>query len=33
MTHITLMGVGPANDREQRRKTLELWGKEVIPHV
>jgi probable F420-dependent oxidoreductase len=33
MTHITLMGVGPAASPEQRRKTLELWGREVIPNI
>ncbi|MBV9511078.1 MAG: LLM class flavin-dependent oxidoreductase [Caulobacteraceae bacterium] len=33
MTHINLMGVGPETSPEARRKTLELWGKEVIPYV
>jgi len=33
MTHINLMGVGPEGSREERRKTLELWSKEVIPYI
>jgi len=27
------MGVGLETSPEERRKTLELWGKEVIPYV
>jgi len=33
ITHVTLMGVGPAARPDERRRTLELWGKEVIPYV
>jgi hypothetical protein len=33
MTHITPMGLGAEDSPEARRKTLELWGREVIPHV
>jgi len=33
MTHVTLMGVGAAGSPAERRATLELWGKEVIPYV
>jgi len=33
MTHINCMGIGPEETPEQRRRTLELWGKEVIPYI
>jgi probable F420-dependent oxidoreductase len=33
MTHINLMGVGPEASPEERRATLELWGREVIPYI
>lgn len=33
MTHINLMGVGPSESPEERRRTLELWSREVIPYI
>ncbi|MET0986440.1 MAG: LLM class flavin-dependent oxidoreductase [Steroidobacteraceae bacterium] len=33
MTHLNLMGIGPQRTDEERRKTLELWGREVIPYI